>query len=103
MPEKTLALAHLYQQGGDYILPALLGLIGGIIRIIQKDGPCTWFGRLAALATAAFTGTVFYKLMVAAGVPGGYAAPITTIVGYIGRPLLDILSARICTIAKTVK
>ena len=52
MPEKTLALAYLHQQVGEYILPALLGLIGGIIRIIQKDGPCTWFGRLAALANS---------------------------------------------------
>ncbi|TIH12756.1 hypothetical protein D0S45_17450 [Marinifilum sp. JC120] len=101
MPERTFM--NMLVQGWEICFPALLGLIGGVVRIMQPDGPCTWKGKLVAAATAAFVGWVLYRLMEAAGVPGGYAAPVTTLVGFVGRPVLDILSARLCTIAKTAK
>eukprot|EP01022_Parablepharisma_sp_SALTPOND_P027055 TRINITY_DN65626_c0_g1_i1.p2 TRINITY_DN65626_c0_g1~~TRINITY_DN65626_c0_g1_i1.p2 ORF type:complete len:103 (-),score=12.94 TRINITY_DN65626_c0_g1_i1:240-548(-) len=101
MPERTLM--NLLQQGWEIFLPVLLGLVGGVVRIMQTDGPCTWRGRLAALSAAGFAGYVLFSLMEAAGVPAGVAGAFTTISGYVGRPLLDIISARLCTIAKTTK
>lgn len=100
MPDRVVSI---FQQWWGIMFPALLGIIGGAVRICQTDGPCTWRGRLAALAAAGFTGWLLYKLMEAAGVPGEYIVPVATIAGYVGRPLLDILSSRLCTIAKTTK
>lgn len=101
MPDRTLMT--LLEQGWEIFLPVLLGLIGGAVRIMQADGPCTWRGRLAALSAAGFAGYVLFSLMEAAGVPAGVAGAFTTMSGYVGRPLLDILSSRLCTLAKTAK
>lgn len=101
MPERTLM--NLLQQAGEMLLPVLLGLIGGFVRIMQADGPCIWRGRLAALSAAGFAGYLLFSFMEYAGVPSGVAGAFTTMSGYVGRPLLDILSSRLCALAKTAK
>jgi len=93
---------YLAQWGWGWLPPTLLGLLGGIVHLLQQNG-CSLKASIASLAAAALSGWVICRLMEACGAPAEYVAPLTAVAGYIGRPLLDILSERVCSLAKSAK
>lgn len=89
-------------QAGIAALPVLLAIVGGWVRTLTKQ-QCSWGQRLAAMATAAFTGVVVHLFMQSVEFHPGLESAVIALSGYAGGDLLRILSKSVCTAAEKIK
>jgi hypothetical protein len=87
-------------QGLVLLVPVLLAVFGGVVRVLHDGRSCSWRRMLVSVLTAGFVGLIIFLVLQEVQASGSMTGAACGVGGYAGGDLLNTLARRVCKAAE---